>query len=422
MATPQTIKLSPKAYHPFSQSLLDDYTERFPEAFANQTKEIQKLKGYVARANLLGVQGPLGSGKTTLLTHFSYEYLATLGPVIYLQLASESFARPFSQIALAVLKNCAKGNIKLASGHGIKVDDEIKRLEGELQKQVGLKFEFKPEVDVANVVKASIGGISTEDIKSHAVQQYDDDAALDFLSELIQHVDTLFYVILDDFHYFRRNFEDKDYYADFVRFSEKIQRVLRRRKVKFIITLDDLVLKKRKEAEANGGGRAFRYTDRDLYIKGFTADGVAEIIHRRLKLFDYSNDPKPEFTDECVILTSQASSGNPRLILDILATAMEYADEEGSVRVGLDHTLDAILEETGTMFLDEVEIRILEVIAELGGKALAKQFDKSVGSQTTIYERLRNLVKRGILVEKKTGTESRAPKNYEFTAVQWPDS
>lgn len=423
-AKKKTKKLSPDDYHPFSQNLLVDPYQRFPSAFANQKTELKNLARFAKRKGLIGVQGPLGSGKTTLLEHYCYEKIPDSTPIVYLQLASESYAKPFTQIALAVLELCVtrntKGKIKLHTSCKIKIADEKKRLEGELQKTVGLKLEFKPEVEIPNIAKVNSGSISLEHAIAHTMAQHDDTAALNLLRTLIQQAETPFYVVLDDFHHLRRHDGNENYFEYFVSFAEKFQRVLRHRNVTFFITLDDLVLKKRKEAEALSGGKADKYTNAELNIKGFTADGVADIIVRRLALFNYTGRKKPAFSDEAVRLIAEASRGNPRYILDLLTAAMDEAEDEGRMDIGLLDAAKAIEVETGEMPLAEVEFQILKELRENSGKMVAKDFSNAVGSKTTVYDSLNRLVERGLVKETKTETHSRAPKIYELLPVNWP--
>lgn len=415
-------KLSLNEHHPFAQGLFDDFQDFLATGFANQSKELKYLSRYVKRSRLLGVQGQLGSGKTTLLSHFCSTQLLPNNPVVFLQLSSEAYPRPFSQIAAAVLRLCSrskrKGKIKINSSLKMSFAQERKRLEGELRKDVGLKVEIAPEVEVPNLLKLKVGSISAEQIVGNTAVQYEDNASVELLRKLFHNSETRFFVVLDDFHYLRRHRKNEDYYLDFVSFTETVSRVLGHRNVTFILTLDDVVLKKRKEAEQIGGGKARPYTDEELEVTGFSPAGIAEMIDRRLALFDYFGRKLPSFSDEAVLATCLTSKGNPRVILDLLRHSMDYAEDDGTEKVSLEH-LKAAAHELSDVSISETDIRILSFLRDHGpASPVDDAFQKSVGkSRQTLQRQLPVLENLGVLVS-QTGGDAKNPRTeYSISTI-----
>lgn len=407
-------KLSLNEHHPFAQGLFDDFQDYLATGFANQSKELSSLSKYVKRSRLLGVQGPLGSGKTTLLSHFCSTQLLPNNPVVFLQLCSEAYPRPFSQIASAVLRLCGrskkKGKIKINSSFKMNFTRERKRLEGELRKDLGLKVEIAPEVEIPNLLKLKVGSISAEQIVGNTAAQYEDSAAVALLKELFHNSETRFFVILDDFHYLRRHRQNEDYYLDFISFTDTVSRVLRHRNVTFILTLDDVVLKKRKEAEQSGGGKARAYTDEEMEVTGFSPASIAEMIDRRLALFNYPDGKPPSFFDEAILATCLASKGNPRIALDVLRHSMDHAEDDRTEKVSLEH-VKAAAHELRDVTINETDIKILAFLRDHGpASPVDEALQKSVGkSRQTLQRHLPALEDLGVLIS-QTGGDAKNPR------------
>ncbi len=400
-------KLSLAEHHPFEQSLFNN-RQHLPEAFANQVDELKKLTRYAKRSRIVGVRGALGSGKTTLLRHFCSEILLPISPVIFLRLTPAAQPRPFSQIAIAVLQMCSKrnvrGKIQIDRANKLNFQDERRKLEASLQKEVGLTLEISPEVKVNNLFEAKVGKLIGSGKRTVTYQQQDDSYAINLLQQLLHDAKSRFYVVLDDFHYLRDGEPDGSYYDSFVAFAEKVYSCLDYSMVTFLLTLDDLVLRRRQMAEEIGGGKAKKYTNEELNVVGFTPKGVKELIQKRVALFNYPLQEIPSFTTESILALCSACMGNPRIILDILRDAMDRAEDEGNVSVSFENVIVAI-KETEYAEISEFVIAVLRYLNVSGPSSIEASFWKEVKkSRQTLQRELPKLVQQGLIAVRSAGT------------------
>ncbi len=408
----RTTRLSLDEHHPFEQGLFNN-RQHLPEAFANQMDELKNLTRYAKRSRLVGVLGTLGSGKTTLLRHFCSEVILPKSPVIFLRLTPAAQPRPFSQIAIAVLLMCskrsAKGKIHIDQANKLNLHDERRKLEASLQKEVGLTLEISPEVKVNNLFEAKVAKLTGTGKRTVTYQQQDDSYAINLLQKLFIDAKSRFYIVLDDFHYLRDGEPDSNYYDSFISFAEKVFACLDYSKVTFLLTLDDLVLKRRKTTEDLGGGAAKKYTNEELIVRGFTPKGIYELIQKRIALFNYPQNQRPDFTPESVIALSKACMGNPRRVLDILRDSMDRAEDEGNISVSFENVVSAI-RKTDNAGINDFEIDVLRYLSVNGPSSLEESFWKGVNkSRATLQRELPKLVQQDLIAVRSVGTK-RNPK------------
>ena len=414
-------KLSLAEHHPFEQGLFNNH-QHIPEAFANQKDELKKLTRFAKRSRIVGVQGELGSGKTTLLRHFCSEVLLPKSPVIFLRLTPTAYPRPFSQIAIAVLRMCSRrntsGKIQIDRSTKLNFQDERRKLEASLQKEVGITLEVSPTVKIDHLFDAKVVKLAGSGKRTITYQQQNDSYAIALLQKLLHGANTRFYVVLDDFHYLRDGEGDGTYFDEFVAFTEKVYECLDYSKVTFFITLDDLVVERRLQAEAIGGGKAKKYTNEELNISGFTPKGVNELIHKRIYLFDYPPEDRPSFPFAGIVALSEACKGNPRIILDVLRTAMDRAEDEGTVRVSFKHVAEAI-KETERAEISELEIAVLSYLSANGPSSITSDFWKGIGkSRATLQRVLPILVERGLIAVRLVGSSKNPKQEFYIPALK----
>ena len=175
-------------------------------------------------------------------------------------------------------------------------------------------------------------------------------------------------------------------------------------------------MERRRQAEIIGGGKAKTYTDEELNVAGFTPKGVAELIQKRIALFDYQPNEKPTFPVESIVALSDACKGNPRILLDVLRDAMDRSEDEGTVAVSFDNVVDAI-KETEIAEISEFEITVLNYLSANGPSSIEEKFCKGEGkSRATLQRKLTKLVGRGLISVRSTGT-SKNPKQEFYIPI-----
>jgi hypothetical protein len=168
--------------------------------------------------------------------------------------------------------------------------------------------------------------------------------------------------------------------------------------------------------------RQYRWTNESLRefivhvqeIKPFSKDDMTELVCRRLSSASVGEVRRNIFTKEAMSIIFEVSRGNPREALSLCGNALIYFAVKG--KSGIDaHDLSGFLYETQAKFLlehlDLVDRTLVQVFARVGENTnhLDPRVQRIMSSKglhlksDSIYRRLRNLAKEGLLVEKETG-------------------
>lgn len=378
--------------HPFDDLVLRGDDLKF---FIDREAEVRRLQNALSHP-LCGVFGAQGVGKSSVLNKLVELTLKEGHAVVTVQMTGTSENLLYREILAATLREIKAGNIKVASKLGLKVDEELERVQNSIRYISSV--EAAGEVGWKALLNLAVKtGIKKEEERELA--KHTEETAVELVRDIAHHAKEAFVVVIDNLERAKYILNTKDAYFRFItKFAQTVDTTFSELGVPFVVSLDQS-FPDRIDGFLPGAEEAYSFSFGQLVeIKTFPPAEFMKIINKRLGYRNWRGTVADFIELEAFWALMLATAGHPRRAFAVLREAMELiAAKNGKKQIRLEHLRTAI-DECGET-LAETDLRIFQFLAAQGPHSSSDdKFMKAVGiGRTQLRTRLGELAAKGLL-------------------------
>jgi KaiC/GvpD/RAD55 family RecA-like ATPase len=296
--------------HPFADNILRD--ELMP-LFVDREDELSQVFDALGRSRVVGVHGNLGVGKSSFLHKLCKALWKDGISVAYVHLNADSEDTLYRELLAELLVLMQRANLSLKTITEFRPEEEAQRLHASVTSSRGADFGAK---------LAGIGGKFIED-RSVSVEAHTESSARESIRSIFDALNGPLVVVFDDFEKLRYEASGKtrDYFPILSRFVSTLEELLNRKKVSFVLSMDNQVEGLIAKEQRKGGQFAFSLNHL-CPIPNLTLDHLWSMVEVRLKTHGWKGKTANFMTDSAFYALAIASSNHPRKAVNILAEAM----------------------------------------------------------------------------------------------------
>jgi AAA ATPase domain len=262
--------------HPF-----DDLVLRGDELdlFIDRKVELRRLQNSLSHS-LCGVFGTQGVGKSSVLNRLVVLTLKEGYAVATVQMTARSENLLYREILAAILREIKAGNVKVAAKLGLKVDQELERV------QSSIKYTSSVEASGEAGWKALLNLAVKTGIKKQAEREaakHTEDTAVELIRDIAQHKKEPFVVVIDNLERAKYMLNSEDAYFRFItKFAQTVDTTFAELRVPFVVSLDQS-FPDRIDGYLPGAEEAYSFSFGQLVEIGvFPPGDYFKIVNRRL--------------------------------------------------------------------------------------------------------------------------------------------
>jgi hypothetical protein len=378
--------------HPFDDLVLRDNDL---DLFVDRKTELRRLQNALSNA-LCGVFGAQGVGKSSVLNKLATLTLKEGYAVASVQMTGTSENLLYREILAAILREIKAGNIRVAAKLGLKVDQELERVQNSIKYTSSV--EAAGEVGWKALLNLAVKtGIKKQEERELA--QHTEDTAVALIRNIAQQKKEPFAVVIDNLERAKFLLNNEDAYFRFVtKFAQTIDTTFSELGVPFVVSLDQSFAD-RIDGQLPGAEEAYSFSFGQLVeIRVFPPGDLFKIINRRLGYRKWPGTVDDFIDRDAFWALMIATGGHPRRAFAVLREAMELiADKNVKKKIRLEHMRTAI-GECGEKLV-ETDIRIFQFLATKGPHSSSDDaLMKAVGiGRTPLLKRLVELQKKSLL-------------------------
>lgn len=344
--------------------------------FIDRATEVRRLQNALSHS-LCGVFGAQGVGKSSVLNRLVELTLKEGHAVVTVQMTGTSENLLYREILAAVLREIQAGGIKVAGKLGLKVDQELERV------QNSIKYTAAVEATGEAGWKALLNLAVKTGIKKqeeHELAKHTEETAVELIRDIARHTKEPFVVVIDNLERAKYLLNNKDAYFRFItKFAQTIDTTFAELGVPFVVSLDQS-FPDRIDGFLPGAEEAYSFSFGQLVeIKVFPPTEFFQIISRRLGHRKWSATTDDFIDRDAFWALMLATSGHPRRAFAVLREAMELiAAKNSKKKIRLEH-MRAAIDECGEK-LSETDVRIFQFLVDNGPHSSSDdKFMKHVG-------------------------------------------
>jgi archaellum biogenesis ATPase FlaH len=378
--------------HPF-----DDLVLRGDELdlFIDRKVELRRLQNSLSHS-LCGVFGTQGVGKSSVLNRLVVLTLKEGYAVAMVQMTGTSENLLYREILAAILREIKAGNVKVAAKLGLKVDQELERV------QSSIKYTSSVETSGEAGWKALLNLAAKTGIKKQEereVAKHTEDTAVEMIRDIAQHKKEPFVVVIDNLERAKYMLNSEEAYFRFItKFAQTVDTTFAELGVPFVVSLDQS-FPDRIDGYLPGAEEAYSFAFGQLVEIGvFPPGDFFKIVNRRLSHRGWPGKVDDFIEQEAFWALMIATGGHPRRAFAVLREVMELiASENGAKKIRLKQ-IRAAIDGCGEKLTD-TDMQIFRFLAVNGPHSSSDDaFMKAVGiGRAQLRTRLTELQKKALL-------------------------
>ncbi len=379
--------------HPF-----DDRVLRGDELdlFIDRKVELRRLQNSLSHS-LCGVFGTQGVGKSSVLNRLVTLTLKEGYAVATVQMTGTSENLIYREILAAILRGIKAGNVKVAAKLGLKVDQELERV------QSSIKYTSSVEASGEAGWKALLNLAVKTGIKKQAEREaakHTEDTALELIRDIARHKKEPFVVVVDNLERAKYMLNSEEAYFRFItKFAQTVDTTFAELGVPFVVSLDQS-FPDRIDGYLPGAEEAYSFSFGQLVEIGvFPPGDFFKIVNRRLSHRGWPGKVDDFIEQEAFWALMLATGGHPRRAFAVLREVMELiASENGAKKIRLKQ-IRAAIDGCGEKLTD-TDMQIFRFLAVNGPHSSSDDaFMKTAGiGRAQLRTRLAELQKKALLI------------------------
>jgi hypothetical protein len=378
--------------HPFDDLVLRDGDM---DLFVDRITEVRRLQNALSHS-LCGVFGSQGVGKSSVLYKLVELTRKEGHTVVTVQMTGTSENLLYREILAAVLREIKAGGIPVSSKLGLKVDQELERVQHSIKYTASV--EAAGEVGWKALLNLAVKtGIKKQE--EHELTQHTEETAVELIRDIARHAKEAFVVVVDNLERAKYMLNNKDAYFRFItKFAQTIDSTFSELGVPFVVSLDQS-FPDRIDGFLPGAEEAYSFSFGQLVeIKMFPPADFFQIIKSRLDHRKWTGSVDAFIEREAFWALMIATGGHPRRAFAVLREAMELiAAKNAKKKIRLEH-MRAAIEECGEK-LSETDLKIFQFLVANGPHSSSDdKFMRAVGiGRAQLRTRLAELHAKALL-------------------------